>query len=214
MTPYRIILADDHEILRDGLKSLLDRESAFKVVGQAKDGEELLFKLKTIKCDLVILDLSMPKLSGMAALKEIKEKFPKVKILVLTMQKDHEHFKHAVASGALGYLLKDDAFEQLAMAIKMIMKGKRFISPSVSTLLTERYIRSIDDSETPSFEILTPRERQILELIARGLANKNIATKLKISIRTVEAHRAHLTDKLGIKRTAALVSYAISKGLV
>ncbi len=214
MEKCRIILADDHEMLRTGLKSLLNQDSFCHVVGQAKDGEELMSRLRKIKCDLVVLDLSMPHMDGMTALEAIHDKYPKIKILVLTMQKDLEHFKHALSYGANGYLLKDDAFEQLIMGIKRIMKGKRFVSPSVADLIAERYIRSFDDAETPSLDILTKREKQILKYVALGLANKNIATKLKISIRTVEAHRAHLTDKLGIKTTAGLVKFAMSKGLI
>lgn len=212
-TPCRIILTDDHEIFRAGLKSLIEKDSRFKVVAEARDGEDLLNKLKIIKCHLVILDLTMPRMDGIATLEAVTRKFPKLKILVLTMQKDPEHFKHAMGLGASGYLLKDDAYEQLSMGVSMIMKGKEFVSPSISALVTDRYIRSLDDVETPSLKILTKREQQILKLVAGGLPNKNIAARLKLSVRTVEAHRAHLTDKLGIKNTAGLVKYAISKGL-
>ena len=214
MRPYRIILADDHSIFRAGLKKLIDDEPRLKVVAQAKDGEDLLFKLQSAKCDLIVLDLSMPNMSGILALTEIRQKFPKIKILVLTMQKDIEHFKHAMTNGAAGYLLKDDAYEQLLLAVKVIAKGKKFISSSVSALVTDRYIRSLDEVEVPSLEILTKRERETLRLITCGFANKQIAARLKISIRTVETHRGHLTDKLGLKNTAGLVRYAISKGLV
>ncbi len=211
---YRVILADDHTIFRDGLKSLINKEPDLKIVAEAKDGTILLEKLKTVKCDVVVLDISMPNLSGLAALKEIKNKFPQINILMLTMQKDQEHFKHAMSAGALGYILKDDAYEQLVLAIRLVAKGQRFVSPSMSGLVTERFIRSVDEVETPSLEILTHRETQVLKLIAQGLPNKNIATKLKISVRTVESHRFHLMDKLGIKSTANIVRYAVSKGLV
>ncbi len=214
MSLYKIILADDHEILRTGLKNLIDKESSFKVVAEAKDGEELLNKLKSVKGDLIVLDLSMPNMDGITSLKEIHVRYPKIKILVLTMQKDNEHFRHAMACGASGYILKDDAYEQLILAIKLILKGKQFVSPSVATLLTDKYIRSLDDVETPSLEILTKRELQVLKLITSGLANKNIAFRLKLSVRTVETHRANLSDKLGIKNTAGLVKYAIAKGLI
>jgi len=214
MIKNKVILVDDHTIFRTGLRSLVEKEPMLKVVGEAKDGEDLLEKLEDLPCDLVVLDLSMPNKDGITAMKEVRQKFPRVKILVLTMQKDHEHFKRAIASGADGYLLKDDAYDQMITAIKLILKGKQFVSPSVSTLITDRFIRSCDDIEGPSLEILTKREQQILKLIANGFANKNIAVKLKISVRTVETHRAHLTDKLGIKNTAGLVKLAISKGLI
>ena len=212
--PYKVILADDHDILRAGLQSLIEKDKIFKIVAQASDGEELLLKLKTNKCDLVIIDLSMPNLSGVAAIQHIKKQFPKVKCLVLTMQKDHEHFKEAMQRGASGYILKEDAFEQLTLAMKVVLRGQQFISPSVSKLVTERYIRSLDEVETPLLEILTKREKEILRLVAEGFANKNIAAKLKISIRTVETHRFHLMEKLGIKKTAGLVRFAASKGLI
>lgn len=214
MAECKIILADDHEILRAGLKSLINKEPFFKVVGEACDGQELLNQLKEVKCDLIIMDLSMPRMDGLSAIKDIRQKFSRIKILVLTMQKDHEHFKHAMTYGAHGYLLKDDAYEQLVLAIKMILKGKKFISPSVATLETERFIRSLDEADIPSLEILSKRETEILKLVAGGLPNKLIASKLKISIRTVETHRANLTNKLGIKNTASLVKYAFSKGLI
>jgi len=211
---YKIILADDHAILRAGLKGLIDKDPDLKIVEQASNGAELLAKLKSQKCDLAIVDISMPEMDGLTAIKVIKQKYPKVKILVLTMQKDNEHFKHALISGADGYLLKDDAYEQLILAIKLLLKGKRYTSPSISEVVTDRFIRSLDEVEGPSIEILTKRERKILELVASGLPNKNIASRLRISIRTVETHRANLSNKLGIKNTAGLVRYALSKGLV
>lgn len=211
---FNIILADDHAIFRAGLKGLLTKDPQFKIVAEARNGEELLSKLKSVKCDLIVLDLSMPEMDGISALKTIRQKYPKIKILVLTMQKDVEHFKHAMAVGAGGYLLKDDAYEQLPLAIKVVLKGKRYISPAIAELTTDRFIRSLDDLEGPSLEILTKRESEILKLVANSSSNKNIATKLKISIRTVETHRANLSNKLGIKNIAGLVKYAISKGLV
>ncbi len=211
----RIILADDHEMLRVGLKGLLEKEPDFRVVAQAKDGEDLLEKMVSTKTDCVVMDLSMPHLDGLATLKEIRKKFPKTRILVLTMQKDAEHFKHAMSSGACGYILKDSAFDQLVMAIKIIMKGKRFISPDISNLIAEQYVRSMDpEGDAPSLGILTLREKEILRRIAEGKANKNIAASLKISIRTVETHRSNLIQKLGLKTPASLVKYAIAKGLI
>lgn len=210
---YRIILADDHQILRAGLKDLIEKDKAFKVVGQANDGDELLSLMDSVKCDLIIMDLSMPNRDGMQAIREVRAKFPKVKVLVLTMQKDQEHFKHAMAHGASGYVLKEDAYEQLVMAVKMVLRGKKFVSPTISKLLTDYYVRSLDEAESSSLDILTKREQQILQFIGSGMANKNIASMLKLSIRTVETHRANLGHKLGIKTTAGLVKYALSKGL-
>ncbi len=214
MVNTRIILADDHEMFRAGLKGLLDKESDFKVVAQVGDGEQLLEKLATVRTDCVVMDLSMPNMDGLATLKEIKKMYPKLKCLVLTMQKDQEHFKSAMAHGASGYILKDNAFELLSMAIKLVMKGKSYISPAISELIAEQYVRSVKDGDMPSLEILTAREREILKLVAQGYANKNIASRLKISIRTAETHRSRLIHKLGFKTTASLVKYAITKGLI
>lgn len=214
MRVCRIILADDHTLFRQGLKSLIEKDPQMKVVADVADGEALLSKLESVKCDLVVLDLSMPEMDGIKAVGEIHKRFPGVKLLVLTMQKDQEHLKSALKRGAGGYLLKEDAYDQLTTAIKAVLKGKHFISPSMAEFLAEQWVRSVDESAGPSLEILTRRERQILKLLAGGLPNKNIAARLKISIRTVETHRAHLTRKLGIKSTAGLVKYAMAKGLL
>jgi DNA-binding NarL/FixJ family response regulator len=209
-----VILADDHAMLRAGLRGLLEKSADFKVVAEAGNGEVLLEKLRTMKTDCVVLDLSMPLMDGLETLKELRQRFPKLKVLILTMQKDIDHFKYAMAHGANGYVLKDGAFEQLVMALKLIIKGKSFVSPAISEYITEQYVRSIETSDVPSLEILTNREKQVLALIVKGSANKNIASTLKISIRTVETHRSRLIHKLGIKTAAGLVKYAISKGLI
>lgn len=173
MNKYRIVLTDDHKIFRTGLRSLIDKETMLTVVGEASDGKELLRKLRTLKCDLVVLDISMPNMDGIAAMKTIRDKFPSVKILVLTMQKDPQHFKHAMRNGASGYMLKEDAYEQLAMAIKMIVKkGKQFVSPSVAALLTDRYIRSLDETETPLLGNLNPPGTTDLEVYRRGFGQQ------------------------------------------
>ena len=214
MAKSRIIIADDHAIVRVGLKELVQKDPSLAVIAEAKDGQALLDLLSLHKCDLVVADISMPNMDGLTALKEIHRKYPKVKVLILSMLKDYQHFKEVMAGGASGYMVKDDAAEQLVLAIKMILRGNKFVSPSVSKVLVDRQIRSIDDGEIPSLEILTRREQQILTMIAKGMANKNIASKLKISIRTVEHHRANLTDKLGFKTPSSLVNYALAKGLI
>lgn len=210
----KIIIADDHAIVRVGLKDLVQKDTDLTVVAEARDGQELLDLLSSHRCDLVVADISMPNMDGLTAVKEIHRKYPKVKVLILSMLKDYQHFKELMAHGASGYLVKDDAPEQLVIAIKTILKGNKFVSPSVSKVLVDHQLRSLDDGEIPSLGILTGREQQVLTMIAKGLANKNIAAKLKISIRTVEHHRSNLTDKLGFKTPSALVKYAIDKGLV
>ena len=172
---YRIFLADDHAIFRAGLKSLLAKDLDFMVVTEARDGQELLNKLKSNRCDLLIMDLSMPHMDGLEALKAIRGQYFKMKILILTMQKDEEHFRHAMANGAMGYLLKEDAYDQLVMAVKTILKGKRFISPSIAAVIAEQTARAADAAGDSSPAILTSRQQQILKFVARGAANKNIA---------------------------------------
>ncbi len=213
MPKSKIIIADDHTFVRVGLKELINKDPELMVVAEAKNGLELLETLTHKKCDLVVMDISMPEMDGVAAIKELNGRFRGIKILILSMLKDYPHFKEVMAHGASGYMVKDDAPEQLVAAIKNILKGKKHISPSVATLLADRELRSLDEA-VPSLEILTKREKQIFTMIAQSMPNKNIASKLKISIRTVEHHRANLTNKLGLKDTASLVKYALAKGLI
>lgn len=213
MAKSKIILADDHALVRMGLKEMIQKDPKFMVVAEAQDGEKLLHLLTSHPCDLIIMDISMPHKDGLTALKEIRRKYPKIRVLILSMLKDFQHFQEVMGSGAAGYMVKDDAPEELIVAIKSILRGDKFISPSVSKVLVDHQLRSVDDGEVPSLEILTAREKQVLAMIAKGMANKNIAANLKISIRTVEHHRANLTDKLGFKTPAALVKYALAKGL-
>ncbi len=162
------------------------------------------------------MDLSMPRMDGMEALEKIQKAHPAIQVLVLTMQKDTEHFQTAMEKGACGYVLKDDAFDQLILAIETVMKGEQFFSPSIMKLRSEELNADKEQrkGKSPEITVLSHREQQILKLIAGGLANKNIANQLNISIRTVEAHRSNLTKKLGIKSTASLVRYAVEKAFI
>ena len=210
----RIFLVDDHEIFRNGLKNLLESSREFKIVGQAGDGDELLDKINMKALDCLVLDLSMPNLDGLQALEKIRVLYPKLKCLILTMHKDTEHYKRALAMGAHGYVLKDCAFDELITALKVVMGGKRYVSPSISDQIALQFARSLNAHSARSIDILTSREKQIVHCVAGGLANKNIAAQLKISVRTVEAHRNRLNHKLGVRNTAALVKYALDQGLV
>jgi two-component system response regulator NreC len=212
MTKNKIIIADDHTFVRVGLKQLINRESDLTVMAEAGNGQELLAVLAQKACDLVVMDISMPEMDGVTAVKKIHAQYPQLKILILSMLKDYPHFHEVMVNGASGYMVKDDAPDQLVTAIKTLLKGKKFISQSVTTMLAQREMRSLDEA-VPSLEILTAREKQILAMIAQSVPNKNIATKLKISIRTVEHHRANLTSKLGFKDVTSLVKYALAKGL-
>jgi len=209
VNPYRIVLADDHSLFRQGLKSILEGEGDFEVVDEAGDGLELIALMDRVKPDLIILDISMPHLRGIDTIPEIKRIHPEVKILIVTMHKDKEYLFQAISRGADGYFLKKDAGEELFSAIEKIRKGKVYVPPALSESLDEYW----DDirEKTPK-TILTNRETEVLSLIAGGKSNKEIADILYISVHTVERHRANLTEKLNLKRTADLVKYAIEKG--
>lgn len=214
MKECKIILADDHSLLREGLKAVIEKYPEWKVVGEASNGVDLLAMLKKISCDLVVLDIAMPDMDGLAALKEISSHFPHVKVLMLSMLNDFSHFEKARSLGAAGYMSKEDAGDELCRAIQKIQSGKMYIAPSVNNLLAERQIHNMDSVNTQSVEVLTRREKQILAMIARGMTNKEVAHDLEISIHTVENHRANLSEKLGSKNVASLVQFAIQKGLI
>ncbi len=214
MKECRIILVDDHSILRDGLKHILAKFPAWKVVGEAKCGRDMLLLLKTVACDLIILDIVMPVMDGLTALQEVKNNFPGVKVLMLSMLNDYIHFEKARAIGAEGFMSKEDAADELPRAIEKILEGGVYIAPAVTTLLIDRQLLLMEGGQMPSIEILTRREKQILGLIARGETNRRIAKNLKISIHTVENHRANLSEKLGSKNVTSLVRFAIGKGLI
>jgi len=214
MISCRIILADDHALMRQGLKRILSDIAGIEVVGEARDGLELLQMVNAVSCDLVILDISMPNLRGMEAIHEIKARCPDVKILVLTMHKESEYLRQAVSAGADGYLLKEDADTELFSAIEKIRKGKIFITQSLSEELTDDWarIKRGDAKPLANQEKLTLREKEVLKMIAEGKSSKEIASALFISTRTVDHHRANIMAKLNSKKTADLVKYAIEKG--
>ena len=213
MGPYRIVLADDHVMFRQGIKKILEGAEGLEVVGEAGDGLKLLERLKKDVPDMVILDISMPNLRGLEATREIKTISSDVKVLILTMHRDKEYVHYAISAGAEGYLLKEDADTELFTAIKMIRQGGHYISPLLSGELTHELIQASQKGQlTPPSDPLTLREREVLKLIAEGITNKEIADLLCISIRTVEHHRANIMEKLNIKQTASLIKYAIHRG--
>ena len=212
---YRIVLADDHVIFRQGIKHLIDSKPGLEVVGEASDGLELVNLLQRgLNADMVILDISMPNLRGIEATHEIKCIYPNTRILVLTMHKSKEYLYHSISAGAQGYLLKEDSEVELFSAIDAIRRGEIFVSKLLTREITEDLSHIyMGNGHLPS-DPLTPREREVLKLIAEGKTNKEIADLLFISIRTVENHRANIMNKLKIKKTVDLIRYAIQKGLV
>jgi DNA-binding NarL/FixJ family response regulator len=212
---YRVVIAEDHTILREGLRALLSSNPDFEVVGEAEDGREAIRCVEKLKPHLVLTDLSMPRMNGMDAIKDIKRKSPETKILVLTVHKTEEYILATLQAGADGYLLKDSTHAELLAAARHVLSGKHYISPGISDRVLEGYLEGKKAIKTrTSWETLTRREREILKLIAEGYRNKEIAKDLCISVKTVEKHRANLMEKLSLHNVQALTTYAIEKGLV
>ena len=210
-----IVLADDHTILREGLRSLLTADPGFEVVGEARDGREAVRCVEKLGPNLILMDLSMPRMSGMEAIREIKKRYPETKIIALTVHKTEEYLLSTLQAGADGFVLKDATHGELITAIKNVMGGKSYLSPGVSEKVIEGYLQGKKSTQSlSSWESLSQREREVLKLIAEGYKNKEIAGDLCISLKTVEKHRANLMKKLDLHNAAALTVYAMDKGLV
>ena len=213
--PYRIVIAEDHRILREGLRSLISSNPDFEVVGEAEDGRDAIRCVDELKPDLVLMDLSMPKMNGLDAIAEVKNRCPDTKLLVLTVHKAEEYVFESLKAGADGYLLKDATHAELMLAIENVLDGKPYLSPGISGRLVEGYLKGRKPLKSElSLEILTQRERQVLKMIGEGHKNKEIADYLCISRKTVEKHRANLMKKLDLHSASALTAFAIEKGLI
>lgn len=213
--PIRVLISDDHTILRSGLKMLLNAESDIEVVGEATTGEEAIRLAEQLHPDLVLMDISMPGMGGIDATAEIKRQHPEVRVLMLTMHENEAYLFRTIKAGGSGYVLKKAADTELIDAIHQVMQGGAFLRPSVTKALVKDYLERVETGEArDSYGTLTEREREILKLIAEGHTNPEIAKLLVISVRTVETHRAHIMDKLGIHQRSELVKYALRKGLL
>ena len=214
-TRRKIVIAEDHTILRAGLRALLAAQNGLEVIGEAGDGREAIRKVDTLQPDLLLIDLSMPKLNGIDAIREIKSQHPEIKIIVLTVHKSEEYIIAALKAGANGYMLKDASQNELLLAIDYVINGKTFLSPSISDKVVDAFLNT-DKKDKPAavLDNLTAREREILKLVAEGNTNKKIAEHLCISLKTVEKHRSNLMQKLDLRNTAALTAYAIAKKMV
>lgn len=211
----KVLLAEDHIIVRKGLYALLKKEIDIDVIGEAGDGREAVEMVEKLRPDVVLMDISMPSLNGIEATRRIKNKFPNTKVLILTMHDSEEYIFQLLRIGASGYVVKMAAPAELISAIRAVHQGHTFLSPSISKKVIKEYIRKTGTkAEADTLERLTNREREILQLIAEGHSNREIAEMLFISIKTVETHRTHLMAKLNIHSTAALTQYAIRKGIV
>jgi len=212
MENYRIILADDHVMFRHGVRRILEDITGLSIVGEVGNGLELIKLLNHEDADLVILDISMPGMRGIEAAREIKSIHPTLRILILTMHKDIEYFRHAIAAGASGYVLKEDADEALVSAVQMIQQGRVYVSPLLAEELTDNLFQLPQNATKHDYDRLTVREKEVLKLIAEGKTSRETADLFSISVRTVQHHRANLMRKLGLNKTADLVKYAIRKG--
>ena len=215
MNPIRILLADDHTLMRRGLRALLERQNGFAVVAEAADGREAVEIAAAVSPDVAVIDIGMPNLNGIEAARRITEKRPETAVVILSMHADESYVLRALKSGARGYLLKDSPEEDLIHAIRAVHNGKAFFSPEISKMLAEDYMRQMRQRGVEdSYELLTPREREILQMLGEGNSNKEVAAKLNLSLHTVETHRGNLLEKLNLHSTAELILYAVRKGIV
>ena len=210
-----ILLADDHNVMRAGLKLLLESHSGFRVTSEAADGNQAVENAIATRPDVAVLDIAMPKLSGIEAAQRISTQLPQTAIIILSMHSDEGYVLRALKSGARGYLLKDSAESDLIHAIKAVTEGKAFFSPEISKVLAEDYVREINiRGAEDSYDLLSPREREILQLLVEGRSNKDIAGLLNLSLYTVETHRRNLQSKLNLHSFPELILYAVRKGII
>jgi two-component system response regulator NreC len=211
----QILIVEDHTILREGLRSLLSGHDEFEIIGEAPDGREGIRFVEKLQPDIVLMDLSLPRMDGVNAIREIKRQNPKIKILALTVHRTEEYILATLEAGADGYLLKDATHAELIKAMQIILEGDRYLCPAISGQIVDSYLRGRKTEKPQSvYDTLTPREKEVLKLIGEGYKNKEIAEQLFISIKTVEKHRSNLMEKLQLHNSAAVTSYAIKKGLI
>lgn len=215
MAKTRIVIADDHSIVREGGRMILATQRDFDVVGEAGSGEEALDLIETLRPDVVVMDISMPGIGGIEATAQVKQRHPSINVLALTMHEDESYVFRLLRAGASGYVLKRAAATDLVAAVRAASRGEAFLYPSVARDVIADYLRRVEAGEEKErYDGLTSREREILTLIAQGLSNQEIARNLYISIKTVQTHRAHILEKLGLHDRTELVRYAIRKGLI
>ena len=215
MNPVRVLLADDHKLMRAGLRLVLEQLPEFTVVGEADDGRQAVAMAKELTPDVVVMDVAMPNLNGIEASRQITAHEAGARIVMLSMHSDEGYVLRALKAGAQAYLLKDSAEADLVAAIRAVVEGKSFFSPAVSKLLLEDYVRKLRRSGAEdSYDLLTPREREILQLVAEGKSSKEAANLLNLSVYTVDTHRANIMEKLGLKGMPELILYAVRKGII
>jgi two-component system response regulator NreC len=215
MNTVRIVLADDHTVMRNGLRLLLERQPHLQVVGEAADGRQAVALSESANPDVVIMDIGMPNLNGIEAARQIVNHNPRTAIAILSMHSDESYVIRALKAGARAYLLKDSAEADLLAAVRALIEGKSFFSPAISKILVEDYMRQLESrGAEDTYELLTNREREILQLLAEGRTNKEVANMLNLSLYTVETHRTHILQKLNLHSVPELILYAVRKGII
>jgi len=214
-TDTKILIVDDHALLREGLQSLLSAQPGMRVVGTAEDAESGVSKIASLGPDIVLTDLAMPETGGVDAIRQIREAHPDIRVIALTFHREDGYIHAALKAGADGYVLKDDSRDELVLAIRSVLAGKNYLSPAISDTVIEGYLSGVQKKQLePSWQVLTRRERQVIRLIAEGLKTREIAEKLSLSPKTVEKHRTNMMNKLDLHSVSAVTLYAIQSGLI
>jgi DNA-binding NarL/FixJ family response regulator len=212
MKKLRILLADDHVVMREGLKLLVNAQTDMEVVGEASDGKQALQKAGELQPDVVVMDISMPELNGAQATERVKKRDPSVKVLALTMHEDEDHLRQLLKAGASGYVIKHAAAEELTQAIRLVAAGGMYIAPTLASKMVDSYVRAPSPESEPRSSDLSAREAEVMRLIAQGFTNKEIAVRLRLSIKTVETYKTRLMEKLDLRSRADIVRYALRQG--
>lgn len=215
MRMIRVLLADDHRLIRAGLRLVVEQQPDFAVAGEADDGRQAVALAQSLKPDVVVMDIGMPELNGIEACRRIRDSLPDTQVVMLSMHSDEGYILRALKAGARAYLLKDSAEADLARAIRSAFEGKSFFSPAVAKVLLEDYMRKLQRTGAEdSYDLLTPREREVLQMVAEGKSSKDIANLLNLSVYTVETHRAKIMQKVHLKSVPELILYAVRKGII
>ena len=209
----RVILADDHQIMREGLRALLEKEANIEVIAEAADGRTAVQLARKLSPDVVIMDISMPDLNGMLATRQIIDDIPGVKVIALSMHSDAQFVTGMLKAGASGYLLKDCAFMELTHAVHAVTADQTYLSPGIAGVVVEQYLRHVPQTDSPTYSPLSGRELEVLQLLAEGKTKSQIASLLHVSVKTVNSHRRHILEKLGVSSDAELIKYALREGL-